>query len=171
MKRYTTLSCNASKNAFVPVLLLIFSTLRWKVLLGILQRSAGESYYRNILSFCFCHRVFGSPVLLASVVNVLSGSLAKSAKQGISVTNFCLTSKSSSSLLVHFDYISSLNNRPIRSIFSESQGRNFAIYCIARRKIFKSLLDVRDFICRMVFTFFPVKFFLHLLSISTSLFF
>ena len=42
----------------------------------------------------------------------------------------------------------------IRFVFSESSGKSFAIYCIAPRKNFSSLLDVDGFDCEMPLIFF-----------------
>ena len=58
-----------------------------------------------MLSVCFRHKI--SPVRLASVDTVLSRSLAKCAKHGISVIFFCISLKSSSSLSVrfHLDFV------------------------------------------------------------------
>ena len=73
-----------------------------------------------------------SPVLLESVVTILSWFRAKCAGHGISVTNFLISLKCSTSLLVHFHSVFFRNSCLLRFLSLESLGGNFAIYCIAR---------------------------------------
>ena len=73
-----------------------------------------------------------SPVLLESVVTILSWFRAKCAGHGIFVTNFLISLKCSTSLLVHFHSVFFRNSCLLRFLSLESLGGNFAIYCIAR---------------------------------------
>ena len=94
-----------------------------------------------------------SPVRVASVVTLLSRSLAKFAKHGISVIFFIISLKSSSFLSGQFcsDFFRSSY---IGRLLSESLSRNFAIFCIAPRNDFSSSLDVGGFNSKTTFIFF-----------------
>ena len=98
-----------------------------------------------MLSFCFCHKAIPSPVRLLSAVTIFSRSPAKCAKHGVSDIIFCILLKSTSSLSVQFRADFFRSSCLIRSIFSESLGRIFAIFCFAPSNYFSSLLDVGDF--------------------------
>ena len=72
--------------------------------------------------------------------------------------SFSLTPQKSDVFLVLFHSVLFCNNRPIRSVFSECVGTIFAMFCIAPRNDFNSVLDVGGFICRMDLLFYLLVF-------------
>ena len=137
----------------LPIQLLIFLLSNNLILLGINQTSASECYWSNCIVLLFLPMSFPCLVLIALAVTILSRSLAKCARRGISVTNFFISLKSSSYFSVHSHSVFFLDSCLNRSVFSESLVRNFAKNCFAPGNNFISLVLVGGFNYKMAFIF------------------
>ena len=144
-----------NKNDFSSIsILLLTNPALWSInSCRIIQIPLAKAFGRIVLSLCLCHEVVPSLFRFASVVIILSQSLANCATHGISVIKFFNSLKFSPyhslQFHSHFFFISCL----IRSFFSRSFDRKFAIDCFAPRNDSTSLLDVGDFICEVTFIF------------------
>ena len=94
-----------NEKSLVPILLLKVGGLQCRIdyfFLELFKYALANAIDWIVQSSCFCHRVIPSPVLLTSVVTMLSRSLSKCARQRTSLPIFIVSLKSSSSLSVHF---------------------------------------------------------------------
>ena len=144
-----------NKNDFslISILLLTNPALWSSSSSRTIQIPLANAFGRIVLSLCLCHEVVPILFRFASVVIILSQSLTKCATHGISVIKFVNLLKFSFYLSVQFHSHFLLIIRLIRSFFSKSFDRKFAIDCFAPRNDFRSLLDNGDFNCKITFIF------------------
>ena len=93
-----------------------------------------------VLSFCFSHSVFPSPVLFASVFIILSRSVAKCGRHGISVNIFYI-------FITSFPF-PSLEVDSLGQFLFECSASGLTIYCIAPKNDFNFL---SEFNCKTAF--------------------
>ena len=141
---------NRSEVSLAPTSLLKFSRIN---LIAVFRTPAGECGWSNCVVGLFCYKIFPSPVLPASVVNVLSWSLAKRAKHCFPVTTFFNSFKFSSSVSIQFHSVFFSIAVSFDLFFSNSLALNFATFCFALRNDFNSMLEVSGFICKRAFLF------------------
>ena len=106
----------------------------------------------NFPSDSFCHNVIPRPVLLASVVTILSLHFANCAKPGFSITTLFTVVKSFL-FFIQFHSVFLYGSFRNLSVRSDWFGKNFAKYCISARNEFSCFWFAECFRSNIAFNF------------------